>query len=255
MLGRSYMSMSMYKEAVDALEKTNELVPNNSVILLRYADALTMLNNGRISGKPFDLIKKALSIKPDEPTGLWLAGMGYEEQGQYQKAISYWNLLLPLLKDPQSISEVQAMISRTKTKAGMDTAGSGATGLPLTNSTVDKTSVTSISVNIRLDEKFRKNVSAEDTVFIFARAANGPPMPLAAVRKQVKDLPLSVVLDDSMAMMPNMKLSSFEKVEVIARISKSGMATSQSGDLQSLTVSATAGQKEQVKLTINSTVP
>ena len=92
-------------------------------------------------------------------------------------------------------------------------------------------------------------------LFIFAKAKNGPPMPLAAVRKQVKDLPIEVILDDSMAMMPTMKLSSFKQVEIVARISKSGSAKAQSGDLQSDSHIASAGQKETVKLRINKYLP
>ena len=118
MLGRTYMSLNRYEEAVAALEKTNELVPNNPTVMLRYADALTMLRGGQMSGKPFELIKKAVAQKPDDPTGLWLLGMGYEEQGEYQKAISYWNLLLPLLKDDKSISEVTRLIQQAKRKSG-----------------------------------------------------------------------------------------------------------------------------------------
>lgn len=227
MLGRSYMSMKRYKEAVAALEKTNQLAPNNPIIMLRYADALTMLRGGQISGKPFELIKRAVEIKPDDPTGLWLLGMGYEEQGEYQKAISYWNLLLPLLKDEKSINEVQSLIKQTKRKAGVDVTET------LKSEIVEKKSITSLKVNVSIDESKLKHVSMDDTVFIFAKAINGPPMPLAVVRKQVKDLPLQVVLDDSMAMIPGMKLSSFDKVKLTARISKTGKPLLQTGDIYS----------------------
>ena len=251
MLGRSYMSLGKYKEASEALAKTNELMPNNPVIMLRYADALTMSLGGQISGKPFELIKRAVEIKPDDPTGLWLLGMGYEEQGEYQKAISYWNLLLPLLKDEKSINQVNNLIQIAKGKAGTNIENnSQIVKAPVT----DKTDA-SLSVRVSIDKSLLKNVKPTDTLFIFARAANGPPMPLAVVRKQVKDLPLQVTLDDSMAMTPAMKLSSFKKVQVIARVSKSGNPKSQKGDLQSETRLATAGQKERIKLTINKVLP
>lgn len=251
MLARSYMSMQRYKEAVVALEKTNKLVPDNPVIMLRYADALTMLNGGRISGKPFELIKRAIALKPNDPTGLWLLGMGYEEQGDYKKAISYWKLLLALLKDEKPITEVKALIRRAQNKGGLSIVESSEpVSIPST-----KKEIASLKVNVSIDKNQLKNVSMDDTVFIFARALNGPPMPLAVVRKQVKDLPLSVSLDDSMAMMPTMKLSSFKKVQVVARISKSGSAKAQSGDLQSEVSIAVAGQKERVILNITHVVP
>ena len=229
MLARSYMAMNRYKEAAAALEKTNQLVPNNPVIMLRYADALTMLNGGQISGKPFELIKKAVAIKPDDPTGLWLIGMGYAEQGEYQRAVSYWNLLLPLLKDDKSINEVQKLIRQAKRKSGIDIAEE-----PAINSKPTKNkSITTLKVKVSIDQTKLKNVSMNDTVFIFAKAVNGPPMPLAVVRKQVKDLPLEVSLDDTMAMVPNMTLSSFDKVKITARVSKTGKPLLQKGDIYS----------------------
>ena len=252
MLGRSYMSLNRYKEAVAALEKTNQLVPNNPTVMLRYADALTMLSGGRISGKPFELIKKAVEIRPDDQTGLWLLGMGYEQKGEYQKAISYWNILLPLIaKDEKSTIEVKKLIRQTKKKAGIKISDNSQTEV----TTVKKKSAAYINVTVNLDESIRDKVSANDTVFIFAKAISGPPMPLAVVRKQVKDLPLNVVLDDNMAMLPSMKLSNFKKVQVIARVSKSGSVKAQSGDMQSETRVITVGQKVSIKLTINKLVP
>ena len=233
MLGRSYMSMKRYKEAVAALEKTNQLVPNNPTVMLQYADALTMSRGGQISGKPFELIKKAVEMKPDDPTGLWLLGMGYDEQGEYQKAISYWSLLLPLLKDDKSINEVNSLIRQAKTKSGIDVAEETKSDSKPASSVAEKKSFISLNVNVSIDKNKLKDVSANDTVFIFAKAINGPPMPLAVVRKQVKDLPLQVTLDDSMAMIPSMKLSSFDKVKITARVSKTGKPLLQKGDLYS----------------------
>lgn len=251
MLARSYMSMGRYKEAVDALEKTNKLVPDNPVIMLRYADALTMLRGGQISGKPFELIKRAVELSPDNHTGLWLIGMGYEEQGAYKKAISYWNKLLPLLTDEQSKTQVQQLISRAKREAGITTTDDSAAQVV----TKETQPVKAISVSVSIDKDKLKNISGNDVVFIFARALQGPPMPLAVVRKQVKDLPIEVTLDDSMAMMESMKLSSFKQVQIVARVSKSGTAKVQSGDLESDVSVASAGQKEKVKLEINKSVP
>ena len=251
MLARSYMSMNRYEEAVVALEKTNQLIPNNPTVMLRYADALTMLRGGKISGKPFDLIKRAVAIKPDDPTGLWLIGMGYEEQGEYQKAISYWNLLLPLVKDEKSTDEVKALIRRARTKAGISIAESST---PATMAS-EKKEVTSLKVSVSIDKNQLKNVSMDDTVFIFAKANSGPPMPLAVARIKVKDLPIEVTLDDTMAMVPSMKLSNFIKVQVSARVSKSGQPRAQSGDVQSEAQIVKSSQKETIKLIINKIVP
>ena len=251
MLARSYMSMKRFKEAVDALEKTNQLIPNNTTVMLRNADALTMLQGGKISGKPFELIKRAVAIKPDDPTGLWLIGMGYEEQGDYNKAISYWNLLLPLIKDEKSTNEVKTLISRAKTKAGISIAESSA---PATIAT-EKKEAPSLKVSVSIDKSQLKNVSMDDTVFIFAKATSGPPMPLAVARKKVRDLPIEVTLNDTMAMVPSMKLSNFIKVQVSARVSKSGQPSAQSGDVQSEVRIVNSNQKEKIKLTISDVLP
>ena len=251
MLARSYMSMNRYQEAVIALEKTNELIPNNPSVMLRYADALTMLNGGRISGKPFELIKQAVALKPDDPTGLWLIGMGYEEQGDYSKAISYWNLLLPLLQDDKSINEVQKLIRQAKSKAGINTADSSSPSVIPT----EKKITASLKVSVSIDKNKLKDVSMTDTVFVFAKATSGPPMPLAVVRKQVKDLPLDVTLNDSMAMIPSMKLSNFNKVQIVARISKSGSPKAQSGDIQSSPQVVAVDHKQKINLTINEVLP
>lgn len=255
MLGRSYMSLKKYEEAAAALEKTNQLVPNNPMIMLQYADALTMSHGGKISGKPFELIKKAVEIKPDDPTGLWLLGMGYDEQGQYQKAISYWSLLLPLLKDEKSKNEVMALIARAKQKTGVNISANNLSGNSVLKPVIKNNLITGLKVRVSIDKKIMSKVSKTDTVFIFAQAVNGPPMPLAVVRKQVKDLPIEVILDDSMAMMPSMKLSNFKEVKIIARVSKSGNAKPQSGDLQSAAHIATKYQKERVELSINKVLP
>lgn len=255
MLGRSYMSMGRYKEAVDALEKTNKLAPNNPIIMLRYADALTMLRGGRLSGKPFELIKKAVELKPDDTTGLWLLGMSYEEKGEYKKAISYWNLLIPLLKDNKSIDEVNKLIRAAKKKAGIALAETSLSETSSSNKSSIKISNVSLKVSVSIDKSLLKNLSQDDIVFVFAKAVNGPPMPLAVARKKVKDLPLVITLDDTMAMVPSMKISNFANVQVIARVSKSGQPRARSGDVQSEKQIVESNLKKIIKLVINKVVP
>lgn len=247
MLARSYMSMGRYKEAVAALEKTNNLVPNNPAIMLRYADALTMVSGGRLSGKPFELIKKAVAIKPDDPTGLWLIGMAYAEQGQHKKAISYWNLLLAILKDNKSIDQVNKLIRASKSQAGISLTDNSTSE----NNSVENKKMTSLSVKVSLDPAMLKNVSMDDTVFIFAKAVSGPPMPLAVARKQVKDLPLQITLDDTMAMIPSMKLSSFNEVKITARVSKTGEPLLQKGDVYSQEKHITLPNSDLINININ----
>ena len=209
-----------------------------------------MAQGGRITGEPFDMIKRALQLKPDDTTGLWLAGLGYEEQGDYEQAVQHWRKLeLMLQDDPASQNEVRNLIARAEQKLGRPVAVETAPAKPAATSSV------ALKVTISLDEALKDKVAAEDTVFIFARAMEGPPMPLAAVRKQVRDLPVTVTLDDSMAMMPQMKLSNFSEVRVGARISKSGSVGAQTGDLQGEIAPVKTDSKMTIEVKIDQLIP
>jgi cytochrome c-type biogenesis protein CcmH len=250
MLGRSYMSMGRYSEAANAFKRVHDLVGDEPAVMLRYADALAMAQGGRIAGEPFEFIKRALELKPDDTTGLWLAGLGYEEQGQYEQAVQHWRKLETLMQDdPASQNEVRNLIARAEQKLGRAVTVETAPTKPVAASSV------ALKVTVSLDAALQDKVSAEDTVFIFARAMEGPPMPLAAVRKQVRDLPLTVTLDDSMAMMPQMKLSNYANVLVGARISKSGTAKTESGDLTGEIENVATNTTDQITLTISKRIP
>ena len=108
--------------------------------------------------------------------------------------------------------------------------------------------------NIKLDPKLAKQAKPEDTLFIFARAAQGPRMPLAVMRTKVSELPMKYRLDESMAMQPGMNLSHFDKVVVVARISSSGDAMAKKGDLQGTSKTVTVG-KDQADITIDTVLP
>jgi len=250
MLGRSYMTMGRYVEAADTYKKLHQLVGDEVSVLLPYADALSMSRNGKVSGAPFELIKKALQQAPDNITALWLTGIAYSEDGQYQLAIDYWQKLLPLLKsDHASQNKIHALIAKAQQYLAqpVDTAADNQVNqMPV----VKKAAL--IKVTVSLSNDFKSKVNADDMVFIYAKASQGPPMPLAAVRKRVSDLPVTVTLDDSMAMMPQMKLSSFAVVNVGARISKTGSAMPQPGDLQGMIASVKLSQEKQLEVEINS---
>jgi cytochrome c-type biogenesis protein CcmH len=113
----------------------------------------------------------------------------------------------------------------------------------------------SIQVSVSLDDSLKDKVAADDVLFIMAKAVSGPPMPLAAVKLKGSDLPADVKLDDSMAMMPQLKLSGFDKVLVQARIAKGGKPIAQSGDLQSASVEVATSAQAAIALVINSEVP
>ncbi|HKK15145.1 MAG TPA: c-type cytochrome biogenesis protein CcmI [Gammaproteobacteria bacterium] len=253
MLTNSYMTLGRYQDAVKAGERMYALYGNEPYIMLRYADALAMANNGRLSGKPAELIKKALALEPDNITGLWLAGMVEDQQANYSAAIEYWQRLQPLLQnDQKSLEEVNQLISRAQAKMG----GSQQIAAPAGKQPETGDTPRSIVVDVSLSPDLAGDTDPDDALFVYARAVEGPPMPLAVVRKKVKNLPLQVTLDDSMAMFPQMKLSSFDQVKVSARISKTGNAITQPGDfIGESPVITNNKQPDTVSIVINKQVP
>ncbi len=252
-LARAYMATGRYADAVSTLEQVHAKAGDHPAVLLSYADALAMSKGGRLSGKPAELIQKALALEPENVTGIWLAGMAADEAGEYETAIGYWQRLLPkLTDDPKSAGEVRSLIARAEEKLGQPVAeAASAAAKPETPAAGNAT----ITVKVSLDPALENAVTPTDTVFVFAQAVQGPPMPLAVARHQVKDLPLEVTLDDSMAMMPAMKLSSFPKVRVGARVSKSGNAIPQTGDLSGEVAPVTVAAGSAVDVVIQKRIP
>ena len=226
LLGRSFKYVEQYRLAANSFEKAYALLGDQPELMLQYADSLAMANGGKLTGKSTELIFKALDKEPENVTGLWLAGMAKAEMGDFSQAIRYWRKLETLLPpESDSYKEVQNLISTVQAQNG------GAKEVEKTAATTKDTEpAVSIDVQVSLKDGLKTRVGPGDTVFIYAKALTGPPMPLAIVRKQVSDLPLSVTLNDAMAMMPAMKLSNFKQVKVMARVSKSGTAMQQKGD-------------------------
>ena len=223
MLGRSFKYLKQYQLAVNSFKKAHALLGDQAEVLLHYADALAMANNGRLAGKASELVFKALEKSPNDVTGLWLAGMAKAEERNFPQAFAYWNKLLTILPaDSDSYQQVKNLIATVQAQ--------NSTAEPVAKAVVKVDAAVSIDVQTSLADELKARVSDTDTVFIYAKALTGPPMPLAIVRKQVSDLPIKVTLDDAMAMMPTMKLSNFKAVKVMARISKSGTAMQQKGD-------------------------
>ncbi len=251
MLGRSYMVMKRYPEAANSYERVLKLKPQSADLMLALADSLAMVNNGEITGRPIMLINKALEIEPENQAALWLGGMAARQQGKYLMAIERWRKVLSLVRDPNERKEVSSLIAEAITQLTPEQKAKMASDVSAPEATsfkTDKAFSKGITVSISLSEKIKAQAKPTDLVFIYAKAMSGPPMPLAAVRKQVKDLPLEVVLNDEMAMMPNLKLSGFSEVIVGARVSKSGQPIAQNGDLFSEKSSIKAGDKVSLEI-------
>lgn len=251
MLTRSYMTLGRYAEAARAAERLYKLVGDDPDVLLEYADALAMANNSTMMGKPEELVQKALELDPENLTGLWLAGMAKSEHGDFKSAIDYWQRALPKVSNEADKTSLNTLINSARKQLGEDVVEAPVSSAPASAPATASTSEAKINVKISLKPDFDGEVSKDTALFITAQETAGPPMPIAVVRRQVGDLPLEIILDDSKAMIPTRKLSNFEKVKIGARISKSGNAIPQSGDLTAEPVVVNTGEQETVSLVID----
>jgi cytochrome c-type biogenesis protein CcmH len=246
MLGRSYTVLGRFPEAVSAYSNAARRAPRDPGLLADFADALAMARGQRMAGEPEELVLRALQIDPNNLKALALAGTAAFERKDFRTAAGYWQRMLPLVPaDSEDARTIQANVDEARAQS--------ANKLPGKKDSVKKATAKLEGV-VTLSPELAAKASPNDTVFIFARAAEGPPMPLAVVRKRVRDLPVNFSLDDSMAMTPSLKLSGFPSVIVGARISKSANATPQPGDLQGFSAPV-ANSATGVRVSISSEVP
>ncbi|MFH2135243.1 MAG: c-type cytochrome biogenesis protein CcmI [Pseudomonadota bacterium] len=259
MLARSYMDMDRFSDAVKMYEKLTKLIGDEAWVWADYADAKAMAIGQTLRGKPTEYINKALALDPNHMKALALAGSAAMERGDFAAAIKHWEKLLKQLppggEDAMAIqggiSEARQLLSHMK--SGGKVAPSLEQIAPPEQMASAAPGKERITGRVTLDPKLKGKYSPDDTLFVLARAAQGPKMPLAIVRMRVADLPLDFELDDSMAMAPQMKLSNFDEVVVVGRISKSGTAMPQSGDAEGFSITIKPGTKN-VKLKIDHVV-
>ncbi len=263
MLARSYYVMKRMPEAVAAFEKAAQAVKDDADFYADYADALAMSQGRKLDGRPLQLIQLALKIDPGHPKALAMAGSEAFFRKDYPGALAYWEKLLPLLPlDSEMGKSIASGIAEARelggikgpvaTKAAPKAEAKPAKGAEAKPAAGGASA--SVSGRVTLAPAIAAKASPGDTLFILARAVNGPRIPLAVLRKQVSDLPFEFTLDDALAMSPELKLSGFPEVIVAARISKSGNAIAQSGDLQGTSAPVKVGAKG-LSITIDSVVP
>ncbi len=248
MLGRTYMLMERYPEAAEAFEQVYRLIGDEPNLMLALADALAMSQRGAMQGRPAELIRKAVALDPENITGLWMVGLVEEEEGNFDQALARFRRLEPLLEgDQESQQQIRLLIARVEEKMANPAAASQLQKPVASGSG-------RVTLKVSLSSKLRDKADPGETLFIYIRALDGRKAPLAAARYLVKDLPLEVALDDSDALTPDARLSGFSKVLVGARISRSGNALPQSGDLFG-EISPVSVGGPAVELVIDSTTP
>lgn len=259
LLARSMAALGRYEESARAYEHLAKIDPKNPQVLADHADALGMAQGRKLAGKPYELARAALELDPKHRKSLALAGTAAMDTGDYAAALRYWQrLAADLPADSEDAAQVRAITQEVRARA-MAAGTKLAPEVPAVASApkaaapkagAPKTVAGSVSVAPEVAAK----VSQSDTVFIFARAEGGPRIPLAVIRSTAGQLPIAFALDDSMAMSPQSKLSEADAVRVEARVSRSGNATPQPGDLIGRSAVVKPGTQD-VKVVVNQVVP
>ena len=245
MLARSYSVLGRYQDAEQAYRKATNLRADDAALWTDFADALAMNQGGKLAGEPMQLIEKALKLDPAYAKALSLSGTYAFSQKRYAEAAKLWQKVVDIgnPEDPV-VKQSASSLTEARELAGLPALAQAASTVkvPVKNMGSAATAVATVSGVVRLSAKLEKLTSPTDTVFIFARSVDpAQRMPLAIVRKQVKDLPYTFTLDDSLAMSAANPLSSSPKVLVGARISKSGNAMPQAGDFSVLSPETALG--------------
>ena len=249
MLARAYAVLGRTDEAVPAYERAVALRSDDASLLADYADVLAVRNGRRLDGEPMKLVARALQVDPNNPKALALAGTAAFDNKDFATAVMHWEKLLQAVPPGSEYhDQVRAGIDEARQlgklpPAAATVAATGAAAAPPAGAAPGAAEGASVSGSVALAPALAARTSPTDTVFVFARAAEGPRMPLAVLRKQVKDLPFDFALDDSMAMSPAAKLSGAAKVVVGVRISKTGEAMPQDGDLTGESPAVAPGAK------------
>lgn len=232
MLGRSYAALDRYGDAVGAYRKAVDLMPGNANVLADLADVMAMSQGKQLAGEPMKIIQQALAIDPRHVKALALAGSAAFEAKDYAGARTYWERLVVVVgPDSEMANAVRGGIAEA---TQLEAAASGKPGPAAAAASAPQpaaAAAASVTGEVVLAPELAARVAAGDTVYVFARAAQGPRMPLATLRQPVGSWPLRFTLDDSSAMTPELRLSGQQQVVVGARISRSGNATPSSGDL------------------------
>lgn len=229
MLGRSYLVTGRLADAAKAFDKAGPAMEASTELMLQVAELSAELNEGRIEGRGRELLQRVLKAEPQNPQALVLAGTDAFFRQQYADAVRHWEAVLAQLPpgspDAQNLT---AGIEKARSLQGEAPAGARGRAEAKPPAAAGMT----VSGRVTLAPALAGKASPDDVVFIFARAAEGPRMPLAVVRTRVADLPQDFTLDDSMALSPEFKLSSAGTLRIEARVSKSGDATARPGDLR-----------------------
>lgn len=276
LLARSTAAIGRFAQSAEAYEQLAKLVPGDAQVLADYADSLGMAQGRSLRGRPYELSREALRIDPKNRKALALSGTAAADAGDFPAAIGYWQRLAAELP-PESPDHAQVQNILAEMRGRASAAGKAVPAAPPALAKAapaapakappaapakapesapapTASSASSVTGSVTVAPAMAGNVSGSETLFIFARAENGPRVPLAVLRKSARELPLQFALDDSQAMSPGMNLSSVASVRIEARISRTGNAVPQPGDLVGSSGVIKPGARD-VRIVVDKVVP
>lgn len=276
MLGRTHLATSEFDKAGDALSRALELEPQHVDTMASLAEARAMSAGGQLTGEALSLLEQAYALDARHEQTLWLLGVARQQAGRHVEALTLLGTLRAIASaggNTEAVATIDQYAARSQAELGQP---SGATSESASESASGTTSGAdtdtnqpapsadpgapgvSLTVTVSLSDAATEELAPDTPVFVFARAANGPPMPLAVQRLTVADLPVTITLDETMAMIPNMTLAAFPEVIVGARASLSGQPTAASGDWSlelPVTIGKDASEDSPLLLEISSQIP
>jgi cytochrome c-type biogenesis protein CcmH len=247
LLGRSRKEQQRYADAHAAFAHALQLSPRDPDLMVDLAEVIALEDGTqRVQGQSLQLLTQALAIDPRNQRAMWFMGIAQYQQQHYAQAAATWQ---PLLESapPDAQPALRKQINDARTLAGLP---------PLPEPAASAPAAASALLNVRVDiaPAMKAQLAPNDVLFVLARQPSGPPMPLAVKRMPAQGFPLDVTLSDADGPMPTMRLSQQKTVEVIARVSKSGQALPQPGDLESTPASADVGATGTIRISIDHTV-
>jgi len=245
LLAQTEAALHQNAQARDAYDQALRLDPKNGAAMVGWAEADSMARDDhRIEGRALDLLKQAVEADPANQRGLWLLGISQFQHDDYAASAATWRRLQPLLEPGSNVAKaVTEQIAVAEARAGGKPAPAASAEGPR------------LTVQVELAPALRDRLTPGAALFVYARAEQGPPMPLAVARLDAAQLPATVTLTDAMAMAPQFKLSSADKVFVGARISASGQATAQAGDLEGDAGVVAVDRTEPIRIVIDKVHP
>ena len=232
-LARAHYARQQFNESAAAYEKLNAIEPDDPGLLTDWADVIAQSQRGSMLGRPEALINRALAIEPDNGKALAMSGAAAFERQDYATAAAQWEKLRARVAGTELAPQIEQSIAQARAAGKLQAAPAA-----------KKSAAATVSGRVVLAPQMAKNAAPNDTVFVIARAAAGPRTPLAVVRLRAGDLPAKFSLDDSLAMSPELKLSAFSEVTLLVRLSKSGNAVAQAGDLEAAPLTVKLGARD-----------